>query len=199
MPPPLPPDHVVLTTRAAWRAWLAANHERGAGVWAVRYKKGASRPSLSTDDLVEEAIAWGWIDSTPRKVDDERFAVRVAPRKPGSNWSALSKRRAARAETDGAMTAAGRAAIARAEADGTWTILDDVERLVVPDDLAAALAAAPPARDEWDAFPPSTRRGILEWILNAKRDPTRAKRVAETARLAREGRRANQWPREEGA
>lgn len=195
MPAP-PEDHVVLTSRAAWRDWLAEHHARGEGVWAVLYKQSAEQPSLALDDLVEEAIAWGWIDSTPRKVDAERYALRVAPRHAGSNWSALSKRRAARAEATGAMTDAGRAAVARAETDGTWAALDEVEALVVPDDLAAALAAAPPARDRWDAFPPSARRGILAWILNAERPATRAKRVAETAYLAEVDKRANQWPRQ---
>ena len=192
--PSLLPDHIVLTSRAEWRAWLAEHHDRGAGLWAVLYKRHAAQPSLGVDDLVEEAISWGWIDSTPRKVDAERYALRVAPRQAGSNWSGLSKRRAAKAEAEGAMTEYGRAAIARAKSDGTWTILDDVENLVVPADLAEALAAHPPARAEWDGFPPSVRRGILEWILNAKRAPTRAKRVRQTAEMAREGRRANQWP-----
>lgn len=182
--------------RADWRAWLEAHHGRGKGVWLVRYKQATSRPTLSVDDIVEEAVAFGWIDSTPRKVDAERSAVWVAPRQAGSNWSRLSKERAARMEAAGLLAEAGRAAIDRAKADGSWAALDDVENLVVPDDLAAALDAAAPARAEWEAFPRSARRGILEWIGNAKREATRAARVAETARLAQEGRRANQWPRD---
>ncbi|PAP77878.1 YdeI/OmpD-associated family protein [Rubrivirga marina] len=195
MPEP-PPNHVHPESRAEWRAWLEAHHDRDEGVWLVLYKKATGKPTLTVDEYVSEAIAFGWIDSTPKKVDAERSAVWVAPRKPGSNWSRLSKQRAERMEAAGLMTEAGRAAIDRAQADGTWTILDDVEDLVVPDDLGAALDANPPARAEWDAFPPSARRGILEWIVNAKRDATRAKRIEETARLARVGKRANQWPRE---
>ncbi|WP_420454899.1 YdeI/OmpD-associated family protein [Rubrivirga sp.] len=183
-------------SRAAWRAWLEEHHDRAEGVWLVRYKTATGRPTLSTDDVVEEAIAVGWIDSVPKKLDAERSLLWVSPRRPGSNWSRLSKQRAARMETAGLMTPAGQAAIDRAKADGTWTALDDVEDLVVPDDLAAALAAYPPAQDEWDEFPPSTRRGILEWILTAKRPATRRKRIEETARLAEVGKRANQWPRE---
>ena len=183
-------------SRAEWRAWLEAHHTRDEGVWLVRYKKASGRPVLTTDEVVEEAIAFGWIDSVPKTLDADRFMVWVAPRQPGSNWSRLSKERAGRMAAAGLMSEAGSRAVAVAQADGSWTALDDVENLVVPDDLGAALDAAPPARAEWDGFPPSTRRGILEWILNAKRDATRAGRVEETVRLAREGKRANQWPRE---
>ena len=193
--PELPENHVVPHSRAAWRAWLAAHHDRSDGVWLVRYKQAADGPSLSTDDVVEEAIAFGWIDSAPRKVDAERWRLWVSPRQPGSGWSRLSKERAERMRSAGRLAEAGEAAIERSRADGSWTALDDVENLVVPDDLAAALAALPPAPDAWEAFPRTARRGILEWISTAKRPATRAKRIEETARLAQAGERANQWPR----
>jgi len=91
------------------------------------------------------------------------------------------------------MTPAGLAVIEAAKADGWWTLLDGVENLVVPDDLAAALDAHPPAREHWDAFPRSVRRALLEWIVQAKRAETRAKRIAETAEKAQVNERANQW------
>ena len=191
-----PTNSTAPLSRAEWRAWLERHHGRDEGVWLVRYKKGSGEYAMTTDEMVEEAIAFGWIDSVPKKLDDDRFMVWVAPRQPGSNWSRLSKERAGRMEAAGQMAEAGRRAVEQAQADGSWAALDDVEDLVVPDDLAAALDAAPPARAAWDGFPPSTRRGILEWILNAKRDTTRAKRIEETARLAQQGKRANQWPRE---
>lgn len=194
--PELPENHVYPHSRAAWRDWLAENHGREEGVWLVRNKRAADGPSLSADDMVEEAIAFGWIDSVPKKLDATRWLTWVAPRKPGSNWSRLSKQRAARMEQAGLIADAGAAAIAQAKADGSWSALDAVENLVVPDDLALALDAFPPAAEEWDGFPRSVKRGILEWILNAKRAPTRAKRIEETARLAQQGKRANQWPRE---
>ena len=194
--PETPENSVFPRSREEWRAWLAENHDRAEGVWLVRYKKAADGPTLSTDDVVEEAIAFGWIDSVPKKLDAERWMVWVAPRQPGSNWSRLSKERAERMQKAGQMTEAGRAAIDRAKADGSWTALDDVENLVTPNDLTAAFAAHPPAWEEWEAFPRSVKRGILEWILNAKRQATRTKRITETARLAQKGKRANQWPRE---
>ena len=192
----LPQNHVYPADRPTWRAWLAEHHARAQGVWLVINKADAPTTTLSTDDVVEEAIAFGWIDSLPRKLDDTRWMLYVAPRKPGSNWSRLSKARAERMRAAGRLAPSGEAAIDRARNDGSWEALDDVERLIVPDDLAAALADRPPARARWDGFPPSTRRGILEWISNAKRAATRAKRLDETARLAQVGKRANQWPRE---
>ena len=192
----LPPDHVHPLSRAAWRWWLAEHHTQASGVWLVRYKKATGKPALSTKAITQEALCWGWVDSLPRKVDAGRSKLYVAPRKPGSNWSALNKRYVAEAEDAGAMTDAGRAKVEAAKADGSWSALDDVEALVVPADLATALDVRPGARDHWDGFPPSTRRGILEWILNAKRPATRERRIEETARLAQRGKRANQWPRE---
>ena len=189
-------NRVAPQSRADWRAWLAEHHGRSEGVWLVRYKKDADGPTLSDDDVVEEAIAFGWIDSVPKKLDAQRWMLWVSPRQPGSNWSRLSKERADRMRARGQMAPAGLAAVDHAQADGSWTSLDEVEALVVPDDLVAALVARPPAQDQWEAFPPSSRRGILEWILNAKRPATRARRIAETARLAEVGKRANQWPRE---
>ena len=188
------PYRVQVRSRAEWRDWLAAHHRRGGGVWLVRFKKGHG-PTLTWDDIVEEAVAFGWIDSVPRKLDGARTMLWVSPRQPGSRWSALSKRRAQRMIDAGQMTPAGQAAIDAARADGSWTALDGVENLVVPDDLAAALAGRPPAREHWDAFPPSVRRGILEWVLDARRDATRQKRIAQTAEMAQRNERANQWPR----
>lgn len=190
-----PDNSVTVETRAEWRAWLAAHHGRGEGIWLVRYKKASGRPTISTDDYVEEAIAFGWIDSMPKKVDAERHAVWVAPRKPGSNWSALSKRRARRMAAAGLLHPAGEACIIRAKADGSWSALDDVERGVIPTDLSAVLLAHPPAAEHWAAFPKSTQRGILEWIHNAKTAGTRTKRIIQTATLAQVNQRANQWSR----
>jgi uncharacterized protein YdeI (YjbR/CyaY-like superfamily) len=184
---------LVMSSRAEWRAWLEANHDRSGSLWLVTYKKASGRPTLSNDDIVEEALCFGWIDSLPRKLDSERTMLLLSPRKPGSLWSALNKRRAERIIAAGLMRPAGLALIEAAQADGSWTALDAVEALAIPDDLAAALDARPPARTHFEAFPRSAKRGILEWILQAKRPETRARRVEETARLAERNERANQW------
>ena len=181
-------------SRAEWRRWLAQNHARTEGVWLVTAKKAASAAGfLSYDDIVEEALCFGWIDSLPRSVDARRSMRLVAPRRPSSAWSRVNKARIERLVAAKKLAAPGRAAVARAKADGSWTRLDAVEALVIPDDLAAALRRHSGARAHFDAFPRSSKRLILEWITTAKRPQTRAKRVEETARLAAKNERANHW------
>ena len=116
-----------------------------------------------------------------------------APRKRRSGWSRPNKERIARLEAEGRMAPAGRAVLEAAKADGSWTLLDDVEDLVVPPDLAAAFARHPGSAEQFEAFPRSAKRGILEWIVQAKTAGTRDKRIEEAARLAAQGERANQW------
>jgi len=188
-----PPNSVHPPTPADWRAWLAANHTRAEGVWLITYKKAAGKPTLSYEASVEEALCFGWVDSKGGKLDEERTMLYFAPRKAGSGWSRPNKERVERLIADGRMAPAGLAKIEQAKADGSWALLDAVENLEVPDDLAAEFARYPDARANFDAFPRSARRGILEWIVQAKTAPTRAKRIAETARLAQENVRANQW------
>ncbi len=184
---------VAVDSRDAWRAWLAEQHAGSPGVWLVTWKKGSGGPHVPYGDVVEEALCFGWVDSLPRKLDAERSQLLVTPRKRGSRWSKANKERVERLVAAGRMAPAGLAAVAAAKADGTWTALDAVEALVEPGDLRAALDAEPEARRRWDGFPPSARRGILEWVLAAKRPETRARRVRETAEQAARGVRANQW------
>jgi len=191
-------EQVEITSRAQWRAWLAEHHADAPGVWVVTHKKSEGDKHVPYDDVAEEALAFGWVDSQPRKLDERRSQLLVTPRKPRSSWSKVNKERIERLTAAGRMTPAGAAAVATAKANGAWSALDDVEQLVEPDDLRAALDADPAARRHWDAFPRSARRGILEWIGTAKTAPTREKRVAETARLAAQDIRANQWPRPKG-
>jgi uncharacterized protein YdeI (YjbR/CyaY-like superfamily) len=186
-------ERVQVESRQEWRQWLAENHTRTDGIWLVTFKKHCGDKYMSNDDIVEEALCFGWIDSLPRKLDDDRTMLWLAPRKPGSGWSKVNKERIERVMATGLMTPAGLEKIEAAKSDGSWSALDGVETLEVPPDLAAALAGFPSAPQNFAAFPRSARRGILEWILNAKRPETRAKRVEETARLAEENIRANQW------
>jgi uncharacterized protein YdeI (YjbR/CyaY-like superfamily) len=188
---------VAAETREQWRAWLADNHASAGGAWLVSWKKRTGRPAMSYAESVTEALAWGWVDSKGGRVDDERTMLYFAPRKPGSGWSRPNKLRIAELEAEGLLRPAGKAVVDRAKADGTWSLLDEVEDLVVPPDLAAAFDGVPGSRAQWEAFPRSARRGILEWIVQAKRPDTRARRVTETAELAGRGERANQWRRKE--
>ena len=176
-----------------WRDWLLAHHATEAGAWLVSWKAPTGKPSVKYELAVEEALCVGWIDSAGRTLDDERRALWFTRRKPGSGWARTNKERIVRLEAEGRMLPAGRALIDAAKADGSWTLLDDVEKLIVPDDLAAAFDRYPGSRQNFDAFPPSARRAILEWIVQAKRDVTRSARLEESARLAAQNVRANQW------
>ena len=141
---------------------------------------------------VEEALCFGWIDSKVVKLDAERTLQWFSPRRPRGTWARTNKERVERLTAEGLMMPAGLAVIEAAKRDGTWTLLDDVEDLIVPDDLAAAFDAAPPARANWDAFSRSARRAILVWIVQAQRPETRAARVSETARRAALNEKANE-------
>jgi uncharacterized protein YdeI (YjbR/CyaY-like superfamily) len=184
--------------RAAWRAWLIANHATSRGAYLVTWRRHTGKPAVSYDDAVEEALCVGWVDATARTLDDDRSLLWFTARRPRSAWSRPNKVRVERLAAQGLMLPAGLAAIEESKRRGTWSLLDDVEDLVVPDDLAAAFDANPPARANWDAFSRSARRGILEWIVQAKRPETRARRIAETATRAARNEKANQWvPRDQ--
>lgn len=189
----LPDDHVLVTSRSEWRAWLDAHHTSASGVWVVTFKKSAPGLTLPYEDIVEEALCFGWVDSRPGKVDDQLTRLYVSPRKPGSLWARPNKLRVERLITQGLMTEAGLAKVREAQASGAWNGLDEVEDLTVPPDLEAAFLQHPGSAEQFAGFPRSARRGILEWIVQARRPETRAARIAETARLAADGVRANQW------
>ena len=179
-------------SRAEWRAWLAEHHDRSDEVWLVLWRQRPGRAGLTYEESVLEALCFGWIDGKSAGLDDERTMLRFSPRKRGSGWARSNKLRVERLLAEGLMTEAGLALVEEAKRDGSWTKLDAVEDLVVPDDLAAALAAHPGARGTWDGFSRSVRRAALARIVEAKRPETRAKRVAETARLTARGERPGQ-------
>jgi uncharacterized protein YdeI (YjbR/CyaY-like superfamily) len=204
-------QRVQVTTRAGLRAWLEAHHLTSPGIWLVTFKKNQPKKKTATTetedeedttnnhhlpyaDAVEELLCFGWVDGRASRLDAARSMLHVSPRKPTSVWSGLNKTRVAALEAAGLMAPRGREVVAVAQANGQWDALKQVEALVVPTDLAKALAArGPVARRHWDAFPPSARKAALQWIEQAKRSETRRKRVDETARLAERNQRANQW------
>lgn len=177
-------------TTGEWRAWLERHHDRGEGVWLVSWKAATGQPRMEYEEQVETALCFGWVDSRQQTVDAERTMMWFAPRKSGSGWVRTNKERIERLTAAGLMDASGLAVVERAKADGSWTLFDSVERLEVPGDLDAALAAAPPARANWDAFPPSVRKQMLMQLVLAKTAATRAARVAKVAEHAARGERA---------
>ncbi|HSL10296.1 MAG TPA: YdeI/OmpD-associated family protein [Actinomycetota bacterium] len=186
------PEIVAPRDRADWRRWLAAHHGRPTGVWLLIKKKGSDATGVAYEDAAQEALCFGWIDGKANRHDDDHYRLWLSPRKPNSMWSAVNKQRVADLTAHGLIEPPGQAVIDRARANGSWDALNASDALEVPDDLAAALDAHPPARRHWDAFPPSARKNILVWIGSAKREETRTKRIARTAELAAQDVRANQ-------
>ena len=174
-------------TLDGWSAWLAEHHATTPGVRLVTARRAADRV-FDYEQSVVEALRWGWVDSTQRTIDEHRSMMWFAPRRPRSVWTRNNKERVARLEAEGRLEAAGRAQVEAAKANGMWTLMDEVEDLVVPPDLAAALEAHPGARARFDGFRPSVRKQILAWIVLARKPETRATRVATTASMAAEGR-----------
>jgi uncharacterized protein YdeI (YjbR/CyaY-like superfamily) len=181
---------VQIENRAQLRTWLENHAGQAESIWLVTFKKGKG-PYVGYDDIVEEAICFGWIDSRVAKLDEARTMLLLSPRRTGSAWSKVNKERVEKLVQLGLITTAGQALIDQAKQDGTWDKLNDVDALIEPADLRFALDQIAKARENWDRFPPSSRRGILEWINAAKRDETRQNRVDQTAILAAQGIKAN--------
>ena len=178
------------TSVAEWSDWLERHHAEAPGVWLVTPRRASSRRTVDYDSAVVEALRFGWVDATVRPLDEERAMQWFCPRKPGSGWASSNKQRIERLRAEGRLEPAGELVVRLAQESGTWTMYDDVEALVVPADLAAALAARPAARTAWDGFSPSARKLMLTWLVQAKRPETREKRIAEIADKAATGERA---------
>ncbi|MGB0525104.1 MAG: YdeI/OmpD-associated family protein [Flammeovirgaceae bacterium] len=179
--------------REAWRSWLATNHASEKSVWLIIYKKESGTPSVYYDEAVDEALCFGWIDSKPNKRDEASFFQYFSKRNPKSNWSRVNKQKIARLLQEERMAEAGLQMVKQAKELGTWNALDEVENLIVPPDLQEAFSQYETAQANFETFPKSAKRSILEWIFNAKRTETRAKRIQETAELASKNIRANQY------
>jgi uncharacterized protein YdeI (YjbR/CyaY-like superfamily) len=186
-------DEFLAHNRTEWRNWLAENHQTSKGVWLFTYKKNSGKPHLCYDEAVEEALCFGWIDSKPGVVNTEISKLYYSPRNPKSNWSKLNKERVEKLTTSNMIMEAGQKMIDLAKKTGTWTALNTVDNLEIPEDLQAAFQTFENAEKYFTAFPSSVKKGILEWILNAKTTETRMKRIIETATLADENKRANQY------
>ena len=179
-------------SRAAWRKWLGTNHVRMDKVWLILYKKHVGT-DLDYVGAVEEALCFGWIDSKPNKRDADSHYQFFSKRKPRSVWSASNKKRIERLIGEGKMMPSGLEVIEAAKKNGTWTTIDSSEAMEMPVELDKAFRRNKKAKGFFDAFPPSTRKAIFQWIISAKTESTRMKRVAETVTKAEQNIRANQW------
>jgi uncharacterized protein YdeI (YjbR/CyaY-like superfamily) len=190
---PSQPDQFYAKDRKTGREWLEKHHTGTKNIRLIIYHKKSGTPSIKYDEAVEESLCFGWIDAKPNTRDDESYYLLFARCNPTSNWSRANRERAKRMIRQGLMTEAGMEMIALAKKNGTWTALEDIQKSVVPSDLKEEFAASPAAEKNFSAFPPSSKRIILEWILNAKQPQTRKKRIEETVQLEENNIRANHY------
>lgn len=172
-------------SREDWRQWLEKNHQTKPSVWLVYYTKKSKLPSISWREAVEEALCFGWIDSTTKKVDDSSFMQYFSKRKPKSIWSKINKEKVQVLIDSRRMTKAGFDSVEIAKQNGSWTILDEVEELILPDDLEIVFNKHSGSKDYFLSLSKSTRKIILSWITLAKRQETRQKRMNEVAESAK--------------
>lgn len=178
----------------AWRDYLARHHDQESRVWLIIYKRESGVASLSIEEAINEALCFGWVDSKPNKRDADSYYQFFARRNPKSNWSRVNKDKIERLAAAGKLAPAGLEMVRVAKETGTWDALNEVEDLIVPADMEAVFQQFPDeARANWEAFPRTVKRGVLEWIFNAKRPATRAGRIEETVTKAAKNERANQW------
>jgi uncharacterized protein YdeI (YjbR/CyaY-like superfamily) len=176
-------------SKAAWRQWLKENHVSKASIWLIYYKKKTNMPSLSWSDAVDEALCFGWIDSTAKPIDDEKYRQFFSKRKPSSVWSKVNKEKAKNLIENGLMCEAGLACIERAKQNGSWTILDEVEELIISQDLDDTFDNYPGSKDYFLSLSKSVRKAILQWLVLAKRPETRQSRITEIVIAAAEKRK----------
>ena len=174
-----------VTNRDDWRAWLEKNHKTEKEVWLIYYKKHTNHPRIPYDDAVEEALCFGWIDSTVQKIDDQRYAQKFTPRKSASKWSELNKRRVRKLLEEGKMTQAGLTKIGDSvlEAEERSKVEAKKKELVIPEYLKEAFRGNEKAWENFNNLAPSYRRHYVGWITMAKKEETRQKRMREAVEL----------------
>ncbi|WP_306352293.1 YdeI/OmpD-associated family protein [Flavobacterium sp. '19STA2R22 D10 B1'] len=167
-----------------WRQWLEENHHLKRSIWLIYYKKKSNVPTITWSDAVDEALCFGWIDSTKKSIDDHTFMQFFCQRKPNSVWSKINKTKIDRLITHGLMAPAGHKSIDTAKQNGSWTILDEVEELKIPVDLEIEFKKEEGSIDFFLGLSKSARKSILQWLVMAKREETKQKRIREIVKLA---------------
>jgi uncharacterized protein YdeI (YjbR/CyaY-like superfamily) len=187
------PQRFEASNRAEWRAWLEKNHALASGVWLVYYKKHTGKASISYNEAVEEALCFGWIDSRPNTLDQDRYMQLFSPRKARSPWSKLNKQRVENLIEQGLMTPAGFKVVEASKQDGSWNSYDAIEELVLPPDFQQALAGNEEARKNFAAFSNSSKKQLLWHIESAKRPETRSKRIEKIVLAAQQNKNPLQY------
>jgi uncharacterized protein YdeI (YjbR/CyaY-like superfamily) len=176
-------EHLYFKNAKEWRDWLHENHATRQRAHLIFYKVNSDFESMRWEEAVQVAICYGWIDSTVKRIDDNRRKQLFTPRKDKSVWSKLNKTYIEKLISDNLMHESGLKKIEIAKKNGSWESLDDVENLVIPNDLATAFQQHPTAFSNYSQFSPSYRKGYLYWLNQAKREETRANRIAEIIEL----------------
>jgi len=180
-------------SRTEWRQWLKKNHQSKQSIWLVYYKKKSDQPTLTYNEAVDEALCFGWIDSTRKSLDEETFMQFFCKRKPTSVWSKINKGKVLRLIDEGLMTKAGLESIETAKQNGSWIILDEVEELKIPLDLEKAFKTQRGSKDYFLSLSKSVRKMLLQWLVLAKRHETRQKRISEIAEHAAQKQKPKQF------
>jgi len=180
------PENIVsFLNKTQWRTWLEKNHTVAKEIWLLHYNKASGKQSLSHVEAVEEALCFGWIDSTLKKIDDERFILKFSPRKPKSVWSKINKDKAKQLIAEGRMSAAGFHAITQAKKQGVWdTAYTNLVKERTPSDLKQALIEKPIAWKHFQGFANSYRNQYIGWVKNAKTQETRKRRIQQVVQRA---------------
>nr|WP_321412048.1 YdeI/OmpD-associated family protein [uncultured Carboxylicivirga sp.] len=180
-------------SRAEWRQWLDKNHAAKQAIWLIYYKSSAKASSISWSEAVDEALCFGWIDSTRKTIDDDRFMQYFSKRKPNSSWSLINKKKVANLIENKQMTKAGYDSIETAKRNGSWTKMDEIEALVIPADLTEELKKYENATEYFDTLSKSNKKILLYWIGSAKRPETRLKRISEICQSASQKQKPKQF------
>jgi uncharacterized protein YdeI (YjbR/CyaY-like superfamily) len=170
--------------KAEWRNWLRENHLTKDSIWLIIKRKDAPNPNLSWSEAVDEALCFGWIDSTKKSIDAESYRQYFCKRKPKSNWSRVNKAKVKILIEQGLMKEAGFKSIETAKENGSWTFLDKVEALVIPEDLKEAFSNHHGSMEYFESLSKSAKKILLYWVVSAKREETRKKRILEIAENA---------------
>lgn len=167
-----------------WREWLQANHAQHQAVWLIYHKKASATPTLTWSEAVDEALCFGWIDSQAKPLDAEKYQQFFSRRKPSSGWSRVNKEKVEQLLATGKMMPAGLTSIETAKQNGSWTLLDEVEALHLPADLAQAFEQWPAAKSHFLGLSRTNKRMLLLGLVLAKRPATRQQRIAAIVALA---------------
>lgn len=176
-----------------WRNWLDENHKSKDGIWLIVFTKSSKTPNLTWSQAVDEALCFGWIDGTKRPLDKERYQQYFTRRKPKSNWSKINKDKVENLTKSGLMRKAGLESIEIAKENGSWTILDSVENLEIPDELEKAFEEFLGSKDFFMGLSKSMQKQLLYWVISAKRSETKQKRIQEIVFCASQGKKPKQF------